>query len=342
MVFRQRRGMLFAFLLALAAVAQAYQEKHLEVHHPSGEFQFFDQQVNQYQQALTAAQQKIEDFTTTSGVVSADAERDAALRQAAEFDAAARQAQTEQREAEQRIVSLQAQLGTAHPRMTTSVRTADNPQLFQQLKATLLTLQIKRTELLTKYAPENRLVQEVDSQIAEAQNTIAAEQKKPLLDTTTDNDPNYEWIREELTKAQANLVGIRSRAAAAAAVSAHYQQDAHRFSDDQIVQQNLLRDAKTQEENYLLYVHKREEARINEDLDHRGILNVAIAEQPLVPAVPKRSSATMLLMTLLLAGTFSVSTAFVLDSVDPSFRTPDELADYLGVPVLAALPHGDA
>jgi uncharacterized protein involved in exopolysaccharide biosynthesis len=226
--------------------------------------------------------------------------------------------------------------------MTTSVRTADNPQLFQQLKATLLTLQIKRTELLTKYAPENRLVQEVDSQIAEAQNTIAAEQKKPLLDTTTDNDPNYEWMREELTKAQANLVGIRSRAAAAAAVSAHYQQDAHRFSDDQIVQQNLLRDAKTQEENYLLYVHKREEARINEDLDHRGILNVAIAEQPLVPAVPKRSSATMLLMTLLLAGTFSVSTAFVLDSVDPSFRTPDELADYLGVPVLAALPHGDA
>jgi hypothetical protein len=35
-----------------------------------------------------------------------------------------------------------------------------------------------------------------------------------------------------------------------------------------------------------------------------------------------------------------LSTAFVVDFMDPSFRTPDELAGYLGMPVLAALPKG--
>jgi uncharacterized protein involved in exopolysaccharide biosynthesis len=107
-----------------------------------------------------------------------------------------------------------------------------------------------------------------------------------------------------------------------------------------VVQQNLLQDAKTQEENYLLYERKREEARISNALDRGGILNVALAEQPVVPALPKRSPLGVALLTLLLAGTFSLSTAFVLDFMDPTFRTPDELAGYLGTPVLAALPKG--
>jgi len=35
-----------------------------------------------------------------------------------------------------------------------------------------------------------------------------------------------------------------------------------------------------------------------------------------------------------------VFTALVLDFMDPTFRTPDQLAGYLGTPVLAALPRG--
>ena len=77
-------------------------------------------------------------------------------------------------------------------------------------------------------------------------------------------------------------------------------------------------------------MQKREEARISDALDQRGILNVSLAEQPVVPALPKRSPLSVALLTLLLAGTFSLSTAFVLDFMDPTFRTPDELAGYLG------------
>ena len=68
--------------------------------------------------------------------------------------------------------------------------------------------------------------------------------------------------------------------------------------------------------------------------------NVALAEQPVVPALPKRSPLSVVLLTLLVAATFSLSMAFVLDFMDPTFRTPDELAGYLGAPVLAALPKG--
>jgi len=322
----------------LKALAAAYMEKHLEVHRPSGEFKFFDQQTAQYQQGLDQAQEKLTEFTKGTGVVSAELERDSALRQGDDFDSTARQAQTAVLETEQRVRTLQAQLQSIKPRMTTVVRNSDNPQLLEQLKSTLLNLELKRTELLTKYEPTYPLVQEVDQQIADAKAAIGAEENKPIRDETTDQNPDYQWVQAELTKAQADLSGLKARAAAAATVAAKYHKEAQQLGQNEIEQDNLLQAAKTQEANYLLYTQKREEARISDALDQRGILNVSLAEQPVVPALPKRSPLSIALLTLLLAGTFSLSTAFVLDFMDPTFRTPDELAGYLGTPVLAALP----
>jgi uncharacterized protein involved in exopolysaccharide biosynthesis len=324
----------------LKALAAAYMEKHLEVHRPSGELKFFDQQTAQYQQGLNQAQEKLTDFTKETGVVSAELERDSALRQGEDFDSTARQAQTALLETEQRVRALQAQLQSIKPRMTTVVRNSDNPQLLEQLKSTLLNLELKRTELLTKYEPTYPLVQEVDQQIADAKSAISAEESKPIRDETTDQNPDYQWVQAELTKAQADLSGLRARAAAAAGVAAKYHEDAERLGQNEIEQDNLLQAAKTQEASYLLYVQKREEARISDALDQRGIVNVSLAEEPVAPALPKRSPLTVALLTLLLAGAFSLSTAFVLDFMDPTFRTPDELGGYLGTPVLAALPKG--
>jgi uncharacterized protein involved in exopolysaccharide biosynthesis len=324
----------------LKALSAAYMKKHLELHRSSGEFKFFDQQTDQYKQGLNQAQEKLTDFTKGTGVVSAELERDSALQQANAFESTARQTNTTLLETQQRVHALQAELGTIKPRMTTVVRTSDNPQLFEQLKSTLLNLQIKRTELLTKYQPTYPLVQEVDQQIADAKSAIAAEESKPIRDESSDQNPDYQWVQAELTRAQADLSGLRARAASAAAIAAKYHAQAQSLDQSMVTQQNLLQDAKTQEDNYLLYETKREEARISSALDQGGILNVALAEQPVVPALPKRSPLSIALLTLLVAGSLSLSTAFVLDFTDPTFRTPDELGGYLGVPVLAALPKG--
>jgi uncharacterized protein involved in exopolysaccharide biosynthesis len=322
----------------LASLATAYMEKHLEVHRSTGEFKFFDQQMRQYQQGLDQAQAKLTDFTKDTGVVAADLERDAALRQANDFDSAARQARSSLLETQQRVSTLQNQLQAMKPRMVTVVRTSDNSQLFEQLKSTLLNLELKRTDLLTKFAPTYPLVQDVEQQIAETKSAISAEESKPLREETTDRDPSYQWVKDELTKAQTELSGLAVRAASAASIAAQYHESARRLDQNGLVQQDLVRAAKTQEENYLLYVHKREEARISDALDQRGILNVALAEQPVVPVLPTKSPFSIAVFTLLLAGAFSLSTAFVVDFMDPSFRTPEELANYLGTPVLAALP----
>jgi uncharacterized protein involved in exopolysaccharide biosynthesis len=110
------------------------------------------------------------------------------------------------------------------------------------------------------------------------------------------------------------------------------------MQSDSVDQQDLMRTAKAEEDNYLLYLHKREEARIGDALDERRILNVAIVEPPAAPALPAHSVLLYFLLAFGLATTFSVGVAFTTEYFDPTIRTPDEARVLLGVPVLAWLP----
>jgi len=100
----------------------------------------------------------------------------------------------------------------------------------------------------------------------------------------------------------------------------------------------MLRAARANEENYLLYLRKQEEARISDALDRQRISNVLVAEAATVPFKPRGRSLLVILLGGVFAAFASVMLAFVVDRWDPSFRTPEEVQDYLGTPVLAAFP----
>jgi len=322
----------------LSSLASLYMEKHLQVHRPSGELKFFDQETAQLRHGLDLAESRLTDFTRDHGVVAAQMERDLTLQKASDLEASLAQTQATMAETEQRIGTLDEKIASIPPRMVRQQRTSDNPQLLEQMKSTLLTLELKRTELLSKFDPTYRPVQEIEQQIRDTKAAIEGEKNAPVRDETTDQDPTYEWARSELVKAQTDLSGLRARAAADQAALARYRNGAQSLQEATIVQQDLVRTAKTEEENYLLYLRKQEEARIDDALDRRGILNVAIAEAPAVPVLPARSFWIYGLLSVLLAGTGAFSCACMSDFLNPSFRTPDEVTRFLEAPVLASLP----
>ena len=322
----------------LHSLADAYLEKHTVVHRPGGEEHFFEQLTSDSRRELDGAEQKLMQFTAGHGVVSASQERDLALQKSSEMDASYRQTRIDLIETQQKVSELQAKLAEQPERTTTQVRIADNPDLFRALKSNLLDLQLKKTQLLTKFEPGHRLVQEVDQQIAQAQAAIAAENASPLRDETTDKNVHYEWAKSELQRAQVQLKALQARAAATGAEEASYRAMALRLGNDAITQDDLLNNEKAAQESYLLYVKKQEEARMADALDQRGIVNVTIAEQPIAPALPSLSTWTLLAVGIVAAGAAGTGAAFAADYVDPAFRTPDEVIAYLKAPVLASLP----
>jgi len=199
-------------------------------------------------------------------------------------------------------------------------------------------LQLKRTELLKVYEPTYLLVREVDEQIAHTRATLTTEQASPTREETTEKDPNYEWAKAELEKVQVEQGALAAREVAIANELLASRKEARELGEAAVRQQDLIREMKTAEDTYLPYTRKSEEARIGDALDERGILNVAVATPPVVPALPKRPGWLVGLTAIMAAGAASTAICFVADYLDPVLRTPSEVAECLRVPVLASLP----
>ena len=322
----------------LMALSTAYVTKHTNLQRPSGEIQFFDRQTEESAKRLQQSEAALVSFTRTRGVVSAAMERDIALQKLGEADAISRQIDQERVETEHSIASLKEQLRSFPSRSVTAKRWADNPMLLEKLKTHLLDLQIKRTDLLTRFQPSYRLVLEVDQEIEQAKSAIAAEALTPLRDETSDKDPNYEWARLQLERTEVLLSGLRARENDAAAQVLALRTTAERMQANSIDQQDLMRTAKADEDAYLLYLHKREEARIGDALDEQRILNVAIVEPPVAPELPNHSIFFYFALAFGFSCVFTVGVAFVAEYFDSTVRTPGEAQRLLEVPVLAWLP----
>ncbi len=75
-------------------------------------------------------------------------------------------------------------------------------------------------------------------------------------------------------------------------------------------------------------------------LDEGGIVNVAIAEEPIVPALPVWPAGTVVLGGIVAALASGTGAAFAADYLDPALRTPEDVLACLEIPVLASLPEG--
>jgi uncharacterized protein involved in exopolysaccharide biosynthesis len=323
----------------LRTLGNLYLEKTAQVHRAPGALEFFQAESQHYDRELETAEAQLVKFDREKSVAEPQLEKQITLQKLSEFEANFNETQVAIKEAEKRSRVMEEQLASTPEQTISQVRSSENPFLMQQLKTTLLDLELKRTGLLEKFEPDYRPVQEVQKQIDQTIDTIAKTERSPDREETTDRNPSYEWLRSELIKSKAELVSLRVRADETRNIMRRYRARLAEIDANGAAQENLLREIKEAEGNSLLYKQKREEARISDALDRQRILNMAIAEAATVPALPLRSHwALTLFLGILLACFVSPGVAYAVDFLDPSLRTPDELRDDLLIPVLAALP----
>jgi|HubBroStandDraft_4_1064222.scaffolds.fasta_scaffold00053_37 uncharacterized protein involved in exopolysaccharide biosynthesis len=320
------------------ALSIGYLQKHVAVHRPVGSYDFFAKETDKYQKALQESEVRLADFGRVEGSAAPDVVRTDLAQQVATSIATMHTAEQAASADEQRIRDEEAQLKVTPARSATLEASNAADLLLQQLQANLLAVQVKRTQLAMKYDPSYPLVQEADQEIAETQAAIKESEKTRYLNQTTDRDPTYELLREDIAKTKADHA---SQKATAAAVANSIDSMNHQLVDlDQksVQQSDLIRETKANEANYLLYLSKREQEKTSDALDQKRIANVAIAVPPSVPVLPAYSAALVLLIGFLIAVIVAAGAAFTAEYLDPSFRTPDEVTDILKMPVLASMP----
>jgi polysaccharide biosynthesis protein PslE len=322
----------------LNSLATLYLEKHVSTHRPTGSYDFFAKEADKYRDALADAESRLSSFGKEQGVVApADERTNMALVVA---NSTGTLVQTEQAVAadEERIRSDRQEIAKLPERTITKKETNDSDKLLQDLGNALLAAQVKRTQLLSKYDPSYPLVKEADQEIADTKAAIAAAQTTQYVDQTTDVDPTFELLREDIAKTQADLATQRASVASLKQGIQSMQSQMVDLDQKALIQADLLRDAKADEDNYLLYASKREQERASDALDRNRIANVSIAVPPVVPTLPLASFPTVFIIGLMVSLVGSASAAYAVDYLDSSFRTPREVIDILNIPIVATVP----
>jgi uncharacterized protein involved in exopolysaccharide biosynthesis len=207
----------------------------------------------------------------------------------------------------------------------------------ERLNTMLAELQNRRTELLTKFRPDDRVVQQLDQQISDTKAAMDRADGLVATEEATDVNPLRQSLDGELAKAELNATGLRARAGGLSKQIEDYERALGSLQHATPEDDQLLREIKEAEDNFFLYSKKQEEARIGEAMDRQKIANVLLVEPARPPQSPKPRLTTGFLTSYLLGCLLILGIGLGIGLMRRAIYTPWELEALTGLPVLASV-----
>lgn len=322
----------------LQELQRTYLEKHVRLQRPAGTFQFFQNEASADNTRLADLENQLAEFRKENQIVSLENEKAMLSTDLNTLNVAMDQDQTDLKSATMQLQELKNRLRATPARISTQVRTGPNQMGSQTLASLLVDLTNKRTQLLTRYRPTDRLVTEVDAQMMTTKREIDELARPAVLDSAMDNNPTWLALDGQL---QAQQV---ARAAAEGRLRAHKANaEAYRLRLAQLQaltprNNELERQVDDLKEMQHTVAEKRNSAKIGDLLDTQRFGNVAVA---LDPTYSRQHVKPKLLLNAALGvvtGLFlCVAAIMLLEFTRKTVLTPAELEAFCGIPVLATI-----
>lgn len=270
----------------LKELADTYLQEHLRVHNTAGTYPFFKKEADDYEQKLSASESALKDFRERNSMLVMPQQQDVLTQRMIDTQAAFEDADAAVKQCQARLQRSKSILPGVNGRVTTQSKSVPNPILVQQLTIMLSDLRNKRTEMAVKYRPDDRLVQQLDKEVADTKLALDSALNVRQVELTTDLNPVRQNADKDMVSDEISLPGLEARRDNMSQALAQYRLQAHDLAGFTVDHDALIRNVKENEQNYLLYAQKREEARITESLDQQRIANVALFETPTIPVEP--------------------------------------------------------
>jgi uncharacterized protein involved in exopolysaccharide biosynthesis len=231
------------------------------------------------------------------------------------------------------------QLKGISARQTTVERTVPNEYSIEQLNTMLAELENKRTSLLTKFTPSERLVQEVDKQIADTKAALANAQHMTSQERSTDVNPVWQEMTGSIIQNETERQALKAKHEALAQQIADLKNNLSGVEGSTVAFTTLRQKVSDLENNYQLYTQKWDEAQIADQMNANRLLNVAVAQTPTFSISPFRPKPVVDMalggFTAVILASFMV---FFAEMGRNTIASAEELERVSPLPVLAVVP----
>jgi glycosyltransferase involved in cell wall biosynthesis/uncharacterized protein involved in exopolysaccharide biosynthesis len=267
-------------------LASRYLVAHVQVHNTSGTYQLFDQQASRYGRELAQSEAALATFREGYSLVVMPDQQEILAQRATDARAALEDADAQVAQIDQRLTEEKHAIANMDARITTQQRVIPDADLVQRLTATLVDLKNQRTVMASKFRSDDRLVVQLDLQIADTQTNIDRANQLTHTEQTSDINLVRQQTERDLVSDAVSLAGAKARKDKLMAAHKHYTAEMFKLASAAVKNDSLIRRVKENEDNYLLYTKKREQARIESVLDQDRVASVALAEQPTLTVEP--------------------------------------------------------
>ncbi|SNT06492.1 Uncharacterized protein involved in exopolysaccharide biosynthesis [Granulicella rosea] len=317
----------------------AFLAKQREIERSTGASRFFDTEAQRYKSELDEAQRQLAGYQQANQMVSLTDKENTLQQQITGLEEAVRSTQVQIDEATNRLANGNGQLKSMPSRMSTTERSIPNTYSVEQLTTLLANLQNQRTALLVKFLPTDRLVEELNKQIADTKAALQTATDAKGAENTTDVNPVYQQVKSSVTATSTELRALRGRLVDQTAQLDRLKATLVNIEGSTVDYTTLQAKVTELQGNYQLYSQKRNEAEIADAMDQQNLVNVAVAERPTYQAKAYRPEP---LLNLAL-GTFTAiflaaCVAFFAEMGRDTVAAPYELEMLTRIPVLATVP----
>lgn len=317
----------------------AFLAKQREIAQPPGTSQFFASEAARYKNELDQAQQELAQYQQKQGIVSLPDTEQTVDREINDAQTELRSTDAQISEVSQRLGVQTSQLRSIPTRQTTTERTLPNEYSVERLNTMLVEFQNQRTSLLAKFTPTDRLVQEIDKQIADTRTQLNRAKQMTSQEHSSDVNPVWQEVSGSIIRNEADRQALKARRAALAGQISKLQGDLSDVEGSTVAYTTLRQKVTDLQNNYQLYTQKRDEAQIADAMNESRLLNVAVAQNPTFSITPFRPKP---LITLVLGSFTAVFLAsFMIFFAETGRRTiayPRDLDLLSAQPLLATVP----
>jgi capsular exopolysaccharide synthesis family protein len=149
----------------------------------------------------------------------------------------------------------------------------------------------------------------------------------------------HKKVKELLQGSALDLSGLSSYAQVLKNQIGDIEKKTVLLSEKEVEYERLVREVKQQEKNYLLYVNKTEEARIEEQQDNSRVSNVSVtnwAKAPTIPVFPRK--VLMTILSLFIGSFLGLAGVFTAYYLDHTVKTPEDIARSCRTPMMTFIP----
>lgn len=297
---------------------------------------FIERQLPKAEASLRDIREKLRRFKEESGAVSLRDQTSVMVQESAQLRTTLSQHRMQADQARARLASLEQQM-RSHPEnlRITSETVAKNP-VWQGLQTELVRVEADQQRMLRTRTPEHPDVQAINKQLALIQSRMLEVGTDITAGVTRATDPNRDLITQNYVNALVEYSAEGAATSAAQSTLADLEAKLDTLPAKEMELARLELDEQSATNTYSLLRQKLDEASIRGQ-EAENISSIQIVDPAKTGPEDVRKRMKMIL-AFILSPVFCTGVAFLLNYLDNSVRTPEEVEELLKLPVFAVVP----